>query len=191
MKYRLASSFFLLLACVAAARAQDVSVDFDRGRDFSKFKTYSWADGVPAKNPLIDQQIRSNIEGQLAAKGLRRVEGGADLSLLYFVATDMDIHVANSRWSTTGDWSGQMRSGMSVRSQSWDVSTGTLVVCLSDTSGKELLWRGTASTALDKKSRGNRGALEAMQEEARKGEKTVRKSVEKMFKKYPAVKPGP
>src|SRR5215204_5816705 len=190
MKFRLALFCFLLLAG-GGVRAQDVSVDFDRGSDFSKFKTYSWADGVPAKNPHIDKQIRSNIEGQLAARGLRRVEEGSDLRLLYMVAVDMDIEVAKSRWSTTGDWSGQMRSGISVRGQTWDVEVGTLVVFLSDASDKQLLWRGTASTMLDNKSRGNRTALEAMQEEARKAEKKVSKSVEKMFKQYPAAKAKP
>ena len=179
----------LLLAGVGAARAQDVSVDFDRSRDFSQFKTYSWGDGVPARNPLIDQQIRSNIEGQLAARGLRRVEGESDLRLLYMVAIDRDIEVAKSRWSTTGDWAGQMRSGISVRSQTWEVEVGTLVVCLSDASDKQLLWRGTASTMLDKKSR-NTNIMEAMAEDARKAEKRVRKSVTKMFKQYPAAKPN-
>lgn len=190
MKFKPALFCFLLLGCAAAARAQDVSVDFDRGRDFSQFKTYRWVEGVPAKNPLIDQQIKSEIEAQLATKGLRRVEEGGDLNLLYFIATDRDVFVATSRWSTTGDWAGQMRSGISVRSQTWDVEVGTLVVCLSDASGKDLLWRGTASTTLDKKSRGNRSALEAMNEEARKAEKRVRKSVTKMFKQYPAAKSG-
>ena len=190
MKYRRALFCFLLFACAAPARAQDVSVDFDRGRDFSQFKTYRWVEGVPAKNPLVDQQIMSDVEEQLAAKGLRRVEEGGDLSVLYFIATDRDVFVTASRWSTTGDWAGQMRSGISVRSQTWDVEVGTLVVCLSDAADKDLLWRGTASTTLDKKSRGNRNAMEAMQEEARKAEKRVRKSVTKMFKQYPAAKPG-
>ena len=188
MDFKPALLCLMLLAGGTAARAQSVSVDFDRGRDFSQFKTWSCASGIPAKNPLIDEQIRSNIEGQLAAKGLRHVEEGGDLSVLYFVGSDLNVHVASSRWSTTGDWAGQMRSGISVRSQTWDVQDGTLVVCLSDRSDKELLWRGTASTMLDKKSRGNRSALEAMQEEAQKAEKKVRKAVEKMFKQYPTAR---
>lgn len=187
MNFKPALLCLVLLACAASARAQSVSVDFDRGRDFSQFKTWSWVSGVPAKNPLVDEQIRSGIEGQLAAKGLRHVEKGGDLSVLYFVGSDLDVHVATSRWSTTGDWAGQMRSGISVRSQTWDVQDGTLVVCLTDGSDKELLWRGTASTTLDKKSRGNRTAIEVMQEEAQKAEKKVRKAVEKMFKQYPAA----
>ena len=187
MKFRPTLFCFLLLFCVASARAQDVSVDFDQGSDFSKFKTYSWAEGIPAKNPLIDQQIKSNIEGQLAAKGLRRVEEGGDVRVLYFVAVDRDLEVATARWADTGNWSSQMRSGISVKSQSWDVEVGTLVVCLSDASDKKLLWRGTASTTLDKRSQ-NRNIMEAMSEDARKMEKRVRKAVTKMFKKYPAAK---
>jgi hypothetical protein len=191
MKFRTALWCLLFLACAAAARAQDVSVDFDRSSDFSKFKTYSWAEGVPAKNPLIDQQVRSNIEAQLAAKGLRRVEEGSDIRVLYMVAVDRDIEFAKSRWSTTGDWAGQMRSGISVRSQTWDVEVGTLVVFLTDASDKQLLWRGAASTILDKRSQNRNSIMDALAEDARKAEKRVRKSVEKMFKQYPVAKAKP
>lgn len=189
MKLRLALLCFLFLTHIADLHAQDVHVDFDRGSDFSRFKTYSWMGGVPAKNPLIDRQIRTNIEEQLAAKGLRRVEGGGDLSLMYLAAVDKDLEVATAGWVTTGNWSSQIRSGISVRGQSWDIEVGTLVVCLSDAASKNLLWRGTASTVLDQRRR-NQNIMEAMAEDARKVEKRVRKSVQKMFKQYPALKPA-
>ena len=83
-----------------------------------------------------------------------------------------------------------MRSGISVRGQSWNVEVGTLVVFLSDSSDKQLLWRGTASTMLDKRS-DNRSIIDAMAEDARNVEKRVRKSVEKMFKKYPVAMAKP
>ncbi|MGB7924598.1 MAG: DUF4136 domain-containing protein [Pyrinomonadaceae bacterium] len=187
MKFRLALFCFLLLMSVAAVRAQDVAVDFDRSVDFSRFKTYSWVDGVPAKNPLIDRQITASIEEHLAARGLRRVEEGGDLSVLYIAAVEKDLEVSTARWVTTGDWMSQTVSGISVRSQMWDVETGTLVVCLSDSSGKNLLWRGRARTMLEKKSN-KPNVMEAMREDARKVEKKVRKSLEKMFKQYPLVK---
>jgi Domain of unknown function (DUF4136) len=178
---------FLLISSLANVRAQDVAVDFDKSIDFSRYKTYSWTSGVPAKNPFIDQQIRAGIGGQLAAKGLRDVEEGGDLSVLYFVAVDRDLQVSTSNWETTKDWMRQTTSGINVRSQMWDVEVGTLVVCLSDPSTKNLLWRGTAKTALEKKSRkGN--PMEAMQEDARRTEKKIRKSVEKMFKQYPSAR---
>jgi len=88
-----------------------------------------------------------------------------------------------------------MRSGISVRSQTWDVADGTLVVCLSDASTKNLLWRGTAKTTIDKKNLNKNvkrsrdtNIIEAMSEDTRKVDKKVRKSVEKMFKRYPAAK---
>lgn len=189
MKFRLVLSCFLLLMSVAAARAQDVAVDFDRSSDFLRFKTYSWVNGIPARNPLIDQQITSGVEAHLAAKGLRRVEQGGDLSVLYMAAVDSDLQVATAGWVTTGNWLSQTHSGISVRSQAWDVQVGTLVVCLSDGASKNLLWRGTARTMLDRKSR-NRETLEALNEDARKAEKRIRKSLEKMFKQYPAAKPA-
>jgi hypothetical protein len=187
MKFGLALFCFLLYMGVATVRSQDVAVDFDSSVDFSKFKTYSWAKGIPTRNPLVDQQIISSIEGQLSAKGMRRVEEGGDLSVLYFAAADRELEVSTGRWETSKDWMRQTISGINIKSQMWDVEVGTLVVCLSDASTKNLLWRGTSKTTLDKRSsKGN--PMEAMQEDARKVEKKIRKSVEKMFKQYPAVK---
>jgi hypothetical protein len=191
MKYASALFCFLLLACASAARAQHVSVDFDRAGDFSRLKTYSWVEGVSAKNPIIDHKLRESIDENLAAKGLRRVEEGGDMSVMYLAAVDRDLHVAAADWKTTGNWLSQTESGISVRSQTWDVETGTLVVCLSDASSKNLLWRGTTRISLDKKRRSSTDApniVEAVAEDARKVEKKVSKSVGKMFKQYPSAK---
>jgi hypothetical protein len=176
---------FLLLTNVAAVRAQDVTVDFVKSEDFSKFKTYSWAQGVPAKNYLIDRHIRASIEESLATKGLSRVEQGGDLSLIYIAAVNSDVQVATSNWVNTGNWMTPITSGITVTSQMWEVEMGTLVVCLSDASGKNLLWRGMAKSRLNSRSK-KRNPLEAMTEDARKVEGKVRRALEKMFKQYPA-----
>jgi hypothetical protein len=187
MKFGMALFCFLIIVSLANVRAQDVAVDFDKSVDFTKFKTYSWVAGVPAKNPLVDQQIISSVERQLSAKGMRRVEGGGDLSVLYFAAVGSDLEVSTGRWETSKDWMRQTISGINIKSQMWDVEVGTLVVCLSDASTKDLLWRGTAKATLDKKSsKGN--PMEAMQEDAKKVEKKIGKSIEKMFKQYPPVR---
>jgi hypothetical protein len=187
MKIRLSLLCLLLLLSFVAVSAQDVDVEFDKSVDFSKFKTYSWVSGVPANNPFIDQRIRDSIDGQLATKGLRQVKKEGDLSILYFAALGTDLQVASSRWVTTGNWMTPITSGISVRNQMWDVHTGTLVVCLSNATGKNLLWRGTAKTMLENKSK-KKNVLEAMTEDARNAEKKIKKSVEKMFKQYPAGK---
>jgi Domain of unknown function (DUF4136) len=187
MKVGMALFCFLLVMSLPSVRAQDVAVNFDKSIDFSKFKTYSWASGIQAKNPLIDQQIRSSIEGQLAAKGLRLVEKGGDLSVLYFVAVDRDLEVSTSSWDTTKDWMHQTATGISVRNQMWDVEVGTLMVCLSDPSTSNPLWRGTAKATLPKRS-SNENPMNALAEDAKKADKKIRKSVEKMFKQYPPVR---
>jgi hypothetical protein len=179
----------MLLMSVTTVRAQDVAVDFDRNIDFSRFKTYSWARGVPAKNPLIDRQITARVDEHLAARGLRRVEEGADVTVLYVAALDKDLEVSNSYWRYTGDWMRGTTSGIQVRGQMWDVEVGTLVVCVSDGSNKNLLWRGTSKTMLDKRSN-NKSAIEAMKEDANKIEKKIKKSLAKMFKQYPLNKPA-
>jgi hypothetical protein len=187
MKFGLAIFFFITLVTVTTVRAQDVKVDFAKGTDFSRFKTYSWTSGVPAKNPLIDRQIRAGIEQQLAAKGLQRLEQGGDLGVLYIAAIDRDLQVSTSRWETTGDWSRQVVSGINVSSQMWDVEVGTLVVCFSDASGKNLLWRASSRTMLEKRS-SKQNIIEAAREDARRVEKKINKSLEKMFKQYPVAK---
>ncbi|HEY0376843.1 MAG TPA: DUF4136 domain-containing protein [Pyrinomonadaceae bacterium] len=185
MKFRVAIFCLLALTAVTGARAQDVTVDFVKSADFSQFKTYSWAHGVPAKNYLIDQQIRAGIEERLATKGLSRVEQGGDLSVIYVAAVNTDVQVATSNWVNTGNWMTPIASGISVTSQMWEVEMGTLVVCLSDASGKNLLWRGAAKSRLNSRSK-KRNPLEAMTEDAKKTEGKVKRALEKMFKQYPA-----
>ena len=187
MKFGLALWCLMLVA--GAARAQDVSVDFDRNIDFASFSTYSWASGVPAKNPLIDRQIRLSIEGRLLEKGLRGTEEGGELNIMYIAAVGQELEVATANWVATGNWMSQARTGFSVRSQMWDVQVGTLIVCIFDATGKNLLWRGTAKTVLEERSR-NMDVKQAAAEDAAKVEKKIRKAVEKMFKKYPRARAG-
>lgn len=187
LKHGLALFCFLLLMSVTNAHAQDVAVDFDRSVDFARFKTYSWVRGVPAKNPLIDRNITASVDEHLAAKGLRRVEEGADVTVFYVIAIENDLEVSSSYWRYTGDWMRGITSGVQIRGQMWDVEIGTLVVCLSDGSTKNLLWRGTAKTMLDKKST-NKSVVQAMKEDAKKVEKKIKKSLTKMFKQYPLEK---
>jgi hypothetical protein len=177
----------LLLMSISTARAQDVTVDFDKSVDFSKLKTYSWTSGIAAQNYLIDQQIRARIEEHLATKGLRQIKEGGDLGVLYISAVETDVQVSTSSWVSTGNWMTPITSGISIKSQMWNVEMGRLVVCLFDASGKILLWRGTARTRLsDRSTKQNPG--EAMKEDARKVEGKIRRAVEKMFRQFPRGK---
>jgi hypothetical protein len=40
----------MLLLAAGVAFAQHITNDFDKTRDFSKYKTYTWVKGIPAKS---------------------------------------------------------------------------------------------------------------------------------------------
>src|SRR4051794_41038824 len=71
------------LALAAVGFAQDVRYNFDKGANFGAYKTYKWVQikDAPKLNQLVDQQVKTAIEGELAKKGLTQVTGD-DANLL-------------------------------------------------------------------------------------------------------------
>jgi Domain of unknown function (DUF4136) len=166
----------LLLFTGVSANPQKVAVGFDRSADFSRFKTYSWTKGVPARNPQIDALIISNIEQQLEAKGLRRTSETADVLVSYHAAVMNTFDQATvARPGTWGPYSGSME-------QVWQVVKGALIVELKNASTNDEVWRATATDTLS-----NDGNLD-VSKDMPKATKKIKKAVEKMFKGYPPGK---
>jgi Domain of unknown function (DUF4136) len=155
-----------------AAFAQEVSYDFDKSADFSTVQTYSWVRGTPVNDEFNHRRIVEAIDAQLAAKGLRRVQGSdnADVAVAYHAvfAHNLEIHALSSGWG--GYRFGPSRSG-TARVE--DVLIGTLVVDLISTETGSTLWRGTASREIDVKA------------SPEKREKNIGRATEKLFKHYP------
>ena len=65
----------LVCLCVTAF-GQEVQFDYDRSAKFDGYKTYQWVDyrAVQVGDQLVDQDIKRAVDGQLASRGLRRVE---------------------------------------------------------------------------------------------------------------------
>jgi Domain of unknown function (DUF4136) len=160
--------FLLSASSVLLAGAQSVNVDFDKQADFSAFKTYAWATGTPVKNPLMDQRIIDAINARLAAKGLHKVDVGADpdLIVLYHGAVGTQIQLN----TTSYGWGRRYGGGMSSTSVD-EIPVGELTVDIGDARTKKLLWVGDASDTLSDKSD--------------KNEKNMNKALDKMFKKFP------
>jgi Domain of unknown function (DUF4136) len=149
-----------------AAMAQKVNVDWKRGDDFAKYKTYAW--GVshhPLKDSLWNQRIIGLIDEQLAAKGLTKVEPGAspDLVVAYNAGVKQNVSLEGY---TMGGWYNSMSTVQQVTT-----NDGTLVVDLADPTQKMVIWRGTSTDTLSDKSNKN---IEKAQ-----------KMVKKMFEKFP------
>jgi len=162
----------LLLSLAVSIQAQKVSVGFDRAADFSKFKTYNWGKGSPAKNPQIDQEIIANIEQQLTLKGLTRTTGNADVNISYSAAVTTGFDEATV--AKPGTWG--PRAGSS--NQVWQIKKGALLITMKGGNNEEL-WRATAIDTLSQDANAD------VTKDMDKARKKVRQAVEKMFKYYP------
>lgn len=78
MKVKRSSLVVLAMATVASTSlAQDVKTDYDRGADFTRYKTYSW-EHVETRDPLWVSRIKKAVDSELAAKGWTLTESGGD-----------------------------------------------------------------------------------------------------------------
>lgn len=153
-----------------AAYAQDVQFDYNRSADFSTYKTYQWIDYRPVApgDQLLDQDIKRAVDEQLAAKGLARVESGADLIVGYQagISQEKEFDSLGSGFGPWGRW-GNTRITTST------VDVGKLVIGLFDAATKQLVWRGAASKTLN------------LSKDPDKNYQTLEKALAKLFKNYP------
>jgi len=179
---------FLLLFAFGASRAgaQDVRYDFDKDKDFSKYKTYKWVPIKGADQPdgLTAKRITDAVDAELATKGLTKTDSdNADLYVGYqtAVGTEKQYTSYNTGWSYGPGWGagwygyGGMNTSTTYGSTS-TVYIGQLDLSMYDPAAKQLVWRGVASKTLDPKAK------------PEKKDKNVVKAVQKLLKKYPPEK---
>jgi Domain of unknown function (DUF4136) len=167
------------LLAPAVVMAQKTSYDYDKSANFAGYKTYALKDGTKVGQPLIDDRIVAAIEGQLAAKGLKKVDANPDVFVVYHTAFDKqkDISTFSSGygggyggygWRYGGGWAG----GTST-TQVRDILIGTLVVDIADSAKGQMVWRGMAVKEVD------------TQAKPEKRDKSINNAVTKIFKNYP------
>jgi Domain of unknown function (DUF4136) len=168
------------LLLTTSATAQKVNTDFDQSANFSNYHTYAWTKGTPVPNQLMDERVMSNIDTQLAAKGLQKVTDPekADLLVSYHAAAGHETQINTTGMGGWGGWGGYRYGGMGGMSTTTvnNIPTGQLVVLLGDNKTHKVVWRGTASDTLSDKPE--------------KNAKKIEKAAAKMFKKYPPQPKG-
>ena len=173
-----------LLSGVSPALAQEVRYDFDREKDFSKYKTYKWVPikGADQPDDLTARQLTSAVDAELAGKGLTKADSDtADLYIGYQTAigTEKQFTSFNTGWDYGPGWGrgwygygGGMSSTTTYGSTS-TIYVGQLDLSMYDSVQKQLVWRGVASKTLDPKAK------------PEKKQKNIIKAVQKLLKKYP------
>lgn len=153
----------LLTSC---ASTPDVTTDHDPSADFSRYRTYYWAQEPNTTNPLAQQRIVAGVDRRLSARGLTRQEGSGDIALVANVATSeqqtldtMYTGGAYGGWGWGPGWGYGGMGSSTTRVRTYTV--GTLVLDMFDASTKRAIWRGTASGTVSDSPEKNQAAVEA------------------------------
>jgi hypothetical protein len=183
MKKLVILTMALLFVGAGTTVAQDVRYDFDKDKDFSKYKTYKWVPikGAELPDELTQKAVTSAIDAQLAAKGLTKTDAEqADLYIGYQTALGQEKEFSsyNTGWGYGPGWGGGWYGGGGMSTSTTygstsTVYTGTLDLSMYDPASKQLVWRGSATKTLDPKAK------------PEKKEKNIGKAVTKLLKNYP------
>jgi len=174
--FAVAAAVFGALAIGASvALAQDVTVNYVPGKDFSKYKTYKWVEIQGAEKPdqIIDTQIKQAIDKALAAGRLTKVTGDkADLYVAYQIAFTKE-----EQWNTYnvgGPYAWRYGGGSGTATSS-TIHIGTVALDMYDPAAKELVWKGQASKTLSN------------EKDPAKRQKNIDKAMAKLLKNFPPV----
>ena len=135
-----------LLCC--AVLTQEVSTTYAPGYNFSKYRTYKWVEiKGQHPDPTVDRQIKQSFDSQLAARGLTKTDGTADLNVDYQTAIRKQ-----ETWQPYEDWTTKVFRGLAPTRQLVTIPVGTLVLDIYDVAAKTLIWTGRAEKTLDSSS---------------------------------------
>jgi hypothetical protein len=163
---------FLLVVFTVLAAGAAVKVEHDQDVDFSKYRNYAWKEGAPALYPQIQEKIVEAVDRELAARGLVRVEGEADLYVMTYAFGEgaPKVSVDMGFWGGANEADG---GGMGAPTSTVRVNTaGTLMVRLVDGQTEQPVWRALAE--------------KTMSDKPSKALRKVDKVVTKMFADFPS-----
>ncbi len=179
MKRGGATLAILALVAATACSTLQTSADWDRTKDFSKYKTWSWKDDGSIKNDILAKRVQTGVTAELTRKGLVRNDDRPDLWVAAHARLDKQVVIDyyNSGWGY-GWYGGYYGGGMTMTTATArEIPVGTLIVDLVDTKQKSLVWRGVATDTL----KPERSTDEK--------EKALAEALAKMFEDYPPPPP--
>jgi hypothetical protein len=188
-RWILPSVILAALFFTTSAFAQDVSYNFDKQADFTKYKTYRWEKHPQSidLDQLVMTQLATGFDAALAKKGLTKKEtGDVDLIIVYQLALkqEKELNTYSSGYTTGPGWGGgyyggyggygAYGGGTSTTTVS-TITTGSVALDMYEAAAKKLVWRGLASKTVDAGTK------------PEKREKNIAKAADKMLKNYPPV----
>jgi hypothetical protein len=158
---------------LAACSTLRTTADYDRSADFSKYHTFAVQGAQTVKNALLERRIKSALESELSAKGLKEDDANPDLLVVPHVRLthETEITTFDEGWGYGWRW---RRGGVGGSVSTVEkIPVGTLIIDLVDAREKDMVWRGTATDTLKPSA--------TPQEK----EKSLGEAVAKMFQSFP------
>lgn len=162
--------FVLLLGGCARV---EVRTDYDRAVNFSRFNTYAWKRLPDSGNSLLNGRIVAAVDGQLFARGWRKVPVQQAQTVLAASTTTQDRQRVETHHNNWGPgWHGWGWGGpVMTTSRVVTYTVGTLIIDIYDVQSRNAIWRGTASDIISN----DPAALQ----------RSLGEGVQKMFAQFP------
>jgi hypothetical protein len=154
-----------VLAAAATLEAAKIKVEAKRENvDFSTIKTYMWLPSPPpkteiapgvARDPMAVQKeleptIMQTADRELAAHGWKRVESGADVQVVYYLAQGVGFNASNlgEYYQYATGYALVVSPLISPTDHITVMEEGTLIIDV--VQDRKAIWRGTATTTIDR-----------------------------------------
>ncbi|QSQ25372.1 DUF4136 domain-containing protein [Pyxidicoccus parkwayensis] len=153
---------FLLGLMLAACSGIEVNTQYDPQAvpQIDSFKTYAWLPQPEGKDPrlyndIINSYVREAVDADLAKRGFKQVDPGAnpDFKIGWQGAIDnkVDIQTVNSYYGYYWDpmWSPYYAGAGAPYTYAREYEQGTLILDFVDAKSNKLVWRGTAQAEVN------------------------------------------
>ena len=166
MKIRSCLAIAWLFLAVSGGRGQKAETQFDRGTDFSRYKTYAWREfnlttqQNPQNEKLIEHSLVDAVNAQLKTKGLTETQNNPDFYMSYHGGSGMTEGQSGSAMkphevsnpSTVGTTFTTNTIPGSIPNV-WVDMHGAVVFEVTDSKSNAVVWSSTVSKKIKKPGR--------------------------------------
>ncbi|MCY2959302.1 MAG: DUF4136 domain-containing protein [Planctomycetota bacterium] len=134
----------LALVSLPACSSLATNFDYDTTYDFVGLRKYSWVD--KQDNSISTKRVRDAVDAELHQRGYEQVTANPDFQVAAYVSSKDRLSVVDWGYSPspTGYWS----HGHDIEVRQY--VEGTLVLDIIDPRQNSLVWRASASKAVDR-----------------------------------------
>ncbi|MEN8138093.1 MAG: DUF4136 domain-containing protein [Bacteroidota bacterium] len=187
-KFTLITMITVIALLSSCGPSMDVSYDYNRNVDFTKFSTFAIDEWNDENSELVDEftkeRILNAMRNEMLSRGMTEAEDNPDIMLDIFVVTDIERYTTAytthmGMYSGWGGYRGWYSPGFGAGSYNTqfvehEKLLGTIVLDVYDERAKKLIWQGVGKGEIDGTKRPT--------------ESTINNTISKIYYKYPIKK---